>query len=230
MPPWTSGEALWCLWGCFMLLGSVIRVVLGLQSDRAAYDLALHGVRCAERSASGVCYACWLMDYRFVGQVVGSIGSVVAIAVLICIVVRYFLIWGRRFRSSIISRCLFVCLFLRVGEASHPGPARVPSTWSLGIFNPSGLRSKIDALAFLPGDIWLGSETHLTQDGFRAVKRGLRSLQSPYRYAVSGAFCPIRTSGGAGMHQGVISISKFPARNLPHAIPDDLCKTAGSKW
>ncbi len=53
-----------------------------------------------------------------------------------------------------------VALFvvLRVGEASHPGPNDM--TWACGIFNPSGLTTKIDYLAHIPGDVWLGSETH----------------------------------------------------------------------
>lgn len=174
---------------------------------------------------SFVCFACWGLDLWFVGvllSAVGLLGLVVhtSRSSWPCHVV------SRGVRPSWFCKFVLLAFLVRVGEASHPGPSSSGSSWSMGIFNPSGLRSKIDALAHLPGNVWMGSETHLTSDGFRKLKRGLRSLGSSYRYAIPGAFCTERTAAGAGVHQGVISVSTFPARSLPHAIPSDMYQTA----
>lgn len=115
---------------------------------------------------------------------------------------------------------LFVGL-LRVGEASHPGPSpQGSSCWTLGIANPSGLNGKLDQVNHLPGDAWILTETHLSQKGLSSFAKGLRMLHSPWKYMVPGAPCPPRSRNDTGMHSGVMFLSKFPARALPHAFDD----------
>ena len=105
----------------------------------------------------------------------------------------------------------------RVGEASHPGPASV----ELGLFNPSGLTSKLDVTAHLPGDVWIASETMLTAHGVHKLRHGLKALKSPYQWLVPGAPCASRTTSQVGVHAGVLLLSKFPARSIPHSFDAD---------
>ena len=126
---------------------------------------------------------------------------------------------GQSFRFG---RALQACLFavvVRYGEARHPGPGGM---FRLGIFNPSGLTSKTGVLSELPGDVWFGSETHLTSDGVRRLRTGLKALQSEYAYVVPGAPCGSTRSRAFGERAGVVAVSKFPARPLPHAFPPDV--------
>ena len=230
MAQWCFGRFIHLLCGvlCF-LWGLKVGSELATQSSYGVVEWSL--VRGADvrllRGYLVSCSACWVLDFWFVVVLFSSF--------MVCLRWRSFrkqvshvcpLIWGRGPFTQSFCRAILVSMLIRVGEASHPGPSNVQSEWTMGIFNPSGLRNKIDALAFLPGDIWMGSETHLTRDGFRSLQRGLRALGSPYRYAVPGAFCPSRTVGGAGTHQGVLSIARVPTRSLPHAIPEDLYSTA----
>ena len=107
----------------------------------------------------------------------------------------------------------FVSSF-RIGEATNPGPPE--DVWSLGVFNPSGLNSKVDLVSNMDGDIWLGSETHLSQVGFGKFRAGLRSLGSSFQSVIQGAPCALRSTSGVGTFSGVIALSKFPAKALPH--------------
>lgn len=121
-------------------------------------------------------------------------------------------------------RWLFLVIFvglLRVGEASHPGPSHDgSSSWTLGIANPSGLNGKLDQVNHLPGDAWILAETHLSQKGVSSFAKGLRMLHSPWKYMVPGAPCPPRSRNDTGLHSGVMFLSKFPARALPHTFDD----------
>ena len=113
--------------------------------------------------------------------------------------------------------CILVLIFLssfRIGEASHPGPKTV----KVGVFNPSGLTSKLDVTASLPGDVWVASETMLTSHGVDKLRKGLRSLKSAYKWVVPGFPCASRTTSQVGIHSGVLLLSKHPARALPHAF------------
>ena len=132
--------------------------------------------------------------------------------------------WGRGFKTSILK--LAVCsVVFRYGEAAHPGPDSEPS-FRLGIFNPSGLTSKVDILSALPGDIWLGSETHLSADGIRRLRCGLHALRSHYTYVIPGAPCGVKRSRAFGEHAGVIALSRYPARSLAHAFPPGIFESA----
>ena len=119
---------------------------------------------------------------------------------------------------------LVLCGLLRVGEAAHPGPQA--GVWTLGIANPSGLNGKLDQVAHLPGDAWLLTETHLSQQGASSFLKGLRMLQSPWKYAIVGAPCQARHKTDTGVHAGVMLVSKFPSRALPHGFSQEVYDTA----
>ena len=114
-----------------------------------------------------------------------------------------------------------VVVFLRFGEASHPGPMS-NALWSLGIGNPSGLNGKVDQEAALEGDVWVFSETHLSRHGFSRFKQGMKALATPWQYAVAGAPCPTRGGSETGTHAGVLMLSRFPARAIPQSFDPDL--------
>ena len=121
---------------------------------------------------------------------------------------------------------LFVfAALLRVGEAQHPGPSD-SDVWTCEIFNPSGLSTKVDYVCSLPGDILLGSETHLTRSGVARLRQGLRLQGSRFKSVVAGAPCPQRVHADAGTYAGVVALSAYPARPLPHTIDPELFDTA----
>ena len=110
----------------------------------------------------------------------------------------------------------------------NPGPGELEdSTWQFGIFNASGLNSKTDQIAHLHGHSWVGSETHLTSRGIRNLKNGLAALQSGFKYVVPGEPCnPRGVSSDVGTFAGVVLLSKFPSRKLPHDFGSDLMSTS----
>ena len=120
---------------------------------------------------------------------------------------------------------LFLLCGCRVGEALHPGPVD-SSLWTCGIFNPSGLTTKTDFVSQIDGDIWLGSETHLTRSGLARPRHGLRAQKSRFTSVVAGAPCAQRVQADAGSYAGVIALSAYPARSLPHAIDPELFASA----
>ena len=135
--------------------------------------------------------------------------------------------------TSRISVIALLCFFpwlgcVRVGEAMNPGPGELEdSTWQFGIFNASGLNSKTDQIAHLHGHSWVGSETHLTSRGIRNLKNGLAALQSGFKYVVPGEPCnPRGISSDVGTFAGVVLLSKFPSRKIPHDFGNDLMSTS----
>ena len=132
-----------------------------------------------------------------------------------------------RGRSSLgrVIQAVVILSTVRYGEALNPGP-QSDQQWSLGICNPSGLTSKTSALSIIPGDIWLCTESHLTPTGFRSLCKGMKALSSEYTYLVPGVHCPPRKSRLPGAFAGVLSISKFPARALPHSFPHGVMESS----
>ena len=119
---------------------------------------------------------------------------------------------------------LLFCLGCRCGEAHNPGPAESQS-WKVGIFNPSGLNSKLQQAAAMEGEVWLASETHLTQQGIRWFKKGLKSVKSTYTNVVAGAPCVSRSQSQIGSYSGVLAMASVPLRALPHSITDEVFNT-----
>ena len=131
--------------------------------------------------------------------------------------------------------CVVTCI--RVGEATNPGPVFMPkcdenlqildsNSWSCGVFNPSGANARVDILANLPGQVWFGSETHLTNHGVSKVRKGLKALASKYKYFVPGFPCEHRSDSGVGNFSGVCAMSTFPCRPLPNSFEPELYRTA----
>ena len=120
---------------------------------------------------------------------------------------------------------VLLCFAVRVGEASHPGPSSHDS-WTLGLCNPSGLNGKVDQCAHLGGDVWLVSETHLSRHGLSKFKHGLQALKAPWQALVPGAPCPTKGVSTTGTHTGVMLLSRFPARAVPHNFDLDLFASA----
>jgi len=122
---------------------------------------------------------------------------------------------------------LMIFVGFRVGEASHPGPTEGQmDVWTLGIANPSGLNGKLDQVCHLDGHTWLLSETQLSQKGVSTFTKGLRMLQSKWKYAVPGSPCTPRLSTDTGTHSGVMCLSVFPARALTHDFAPEVYETA----
>lgn len=115
----------------------------------------------------------------------------------------------------------------RVGEGANPGPSPAGNeTWCFGMFNPSGLTSKMDQVAHLPGQVWVATETHLTKLGVDKFKQGICSLGSPYRYIIPGSPCQTRSSADVGIFSGVLMMSQLPARPLAHDFPPNLFESS----
>lgn len=118
-------------------------------------------------------------------------------------------------------------LGVRIGEASHPGPHTCEDMWSLGTFNPSGLTTKADVVADLPGDFWGITESHLSSLGFEKFKVGLHSRKSHYEYVIQGAPCNLRArSESVGTFSGVLAISPWPTRALDHGLSSEQYATS----
>ena len=177
------------------------------------------GVRRTIVGIVGVCFACWS------GRLFVSLLSIPSRCVASKQSSQF---WGRNqgvwaFTSSWgpnarLIQFVRLCLLMhmcRIGEAHNPGPSVEQQHWTLGICNPSGLNSKVDQCAFLDGDVWLISESHLTAHGLHRFKKGMQHLKSDFRYFVPGAPCTPRGVSDVGKFTGVLAMSKLPLRALP---------------
>ena len=133
----------------------------------------------------------------------------------------------RRARHSFCHRWLFFSLmFFRIGEASNPGPAVhfEDCHFTLGLFNPSGLRNKAHYFCsqLSDGDIWLISETHFFGHDVSKFQVGLRASKSEHRFLVTDnpSIQPCLTSQQSW--KGVAVLSKHPTRGLPSGLPEGV--------
>ena len=150
---------------------------------------------------------------------------------------------GCWFRLSLLHLLALLGRFaVRVGEASHPGPATETSqssmldvtraradgkqcSFSVVVVNPTGFNAKHEVVAQLPAGIYAASETHLTSEGVTRTKQGLR-LSSSFDY-VAGYPTPVRKrSSVAGSYTGVGFLSTFPCRALSHNWSPELFQTS----
>ena len=124
---------------------------------------------------------------------------------------------------------VFLCFF-RCGEAKNPGPIQNhQEQWKFGIFNPSGLNSKLDQVGEMEGEVWVASETHLTAQGLRWFKNGLKASKSRFQYVVGGFPCKPQTHTDIGNYSGVAAIASVPLRALPHQFTPELFKLSRSQ-
>ena len=130
---------------------------------------------------------------------------------------------------------ILLCLsFLHRGEALNPGPfedevKRGDRSWSMGTFNPSGLGGKHQVLSSYlnNGDLWAVTETHLTSQGLRSFRQGLKWSDSEFSHCIGGHPVPLRShSCATGSWNGVAVISKSPTRAVPVAWSDHVFETS----
>ena len=125
--------------------------------------------------------------------------------------------------------------FLHRGEAINPGPVNCKSKnskdrcWSMGTFNPSGLGGKHQVVSSYlnHGDLWAVSETHLTSQGMRSFRQGLKWSDSEFAYCIGGQPVSLRShSCNTGSWNGVAVLSKFPTRAVPVPWGDQVYQTS----
>eukprot|EP00438_Fugacium_kawagutii_P001634 Skav211752 [mRNA] locus=scaffold1548:659930:672993:- [translate_table: standard] len=135
--------------------------------------------------------------------------------------------WLFKFARALPLRLCMLLMFVRVGEASHPGPSS--RTCVLGTFNPSGLNGKAHLVAnnLQYGDLWLISETHLTTRALHMFRTGLRVADSEYKYCIGGYPVPGKAASSfAGSYRGVATLSKWPTRALPVSWSRDAFRSS----
>ena len=115
---------------------------------------------------------------------------------------------------------------LRIGEASNPGPLVHfdGCHFTLGTFNPSGLRNKANYFCshLSDGDVWAVSETHFYGRDITKFRAGLRASNSSHCYFVpdSSSLKPCLASSSSW--KGVGILSKHPTRALPSGLPVEV--------
>jgi len=115
-------------------------------------------------------------------------------------------------------------MLCRIGEAAIPGP-NTKSNFAIGVFNPSGLPGKAPYLVsqLAQGDIWAVSETHLSSQTMNQFCASMRFAKSPYRYVIGGHPVPAQTDRTHhASWRGVAMVSKFPTREVPSHLPEDV--------
>jgi len=126
-------------------------------------------------------------------------------------------------------RCFYMVLLLiagfPIGEASNPGPAgQFENQFTLGTFNPSGLRSKSQFfqshLSF--GDVWTVSETHFYGKDVSRFRQGLRLAGSSHRYCITDQPSLKKSLMSSSSWKGVAVLAKHPTRALPTTLPQDV--------
>jgi len=130
-------------------------------------------------------------------------------------------------KSTPVAILLLVFSVLRVGEASHPGPAADDHNFFWGIANPTGLRSKatyvVEHMAY--GVIWAFSETHLSSREVLSFNSGLRFAESAFQSFLGGYPVP-PSNDNTGSWEGVGVLSKTPVRHIPHSWPDGVMRSS----
>ena len=136
------------------------------------------------------------------------------------------MVWkNRHLVGSQLRRWWFVFVLLsliHVGEASNPGPAHFEDVFTLGCFNPTGLRNKSHFFTseLSIGDVWMISETHFYGKDVSKFRSGLKAAGAQYRYCVTDvpSMKPCMISTNAW--KGVAVVSRFPTRPIPSALPE----------
>lgn len=116
---------------------------------------------------------------------------------------------------------LLVFAVLRVGDASHPGPAADESAVVLGVANPTGLHSQatygVEHMAY--GDLWAIGEPHLSFREVFSFNSGVRFAASSYQPMLGGYPVP-HAQANTGCWMGVGVLSNPQVRHLLHSWPE----------
>ena len=119
----------------------------------------------------------------------------------------------------------WIALFgmIRFGEATNPGPSVhfEAEQFTLGVFNPSGLRNKAhyfqSHLAY--GDLWMVTETHFYGKDVSRFRAGLCAAKSAHKYCLTDCKSVGKSFTSQTSWKGVGILSKHPTRALPSAMP-----------
>ena len=174
------------------------------------------------------CFACSLLDFLVCCSGHSPCGCWFFCSVIFVLMMYQhpFIAWisnGYGCMKRVPARMFLLCMLLRVGEASHPGPKR----WTLGVCNPAGLNHKAHLFQNDTVDTWLISESHLSSQGHKEFVKGLRFHQTPYRWSVTGAHVqPRSTVSSHGQWSGVMVLSSCPTRRVAHSWPQPLQDTS----
>ena len=130
--------------------------------------------------------------------------------------------------------CLPFADGFRFGEASHPGPVSPTASASsepcyrlaIGTANVAGLSNKVGMVMDLPPGIWSLTETHLTEPGFRFIRKAFAAHGKDSQRSIRlqfGAPAPSRTvDSQSGTWTGVCTVSDFPAQALTSELEPDI--------
>ena len=112
----------------------------------------------------------------------------------------------------------------RIGEASNPGPHFEADVFTLGTFNPSGLRNKAHYFQthMSDGDIWTVSETHFYGKDVSRFRAGLCASKSAHRYCIADRSSLKKCLISQSTWKGVAVLAKHPTRALPAGLPQHL--------
>ena len=128
--------------------------------------------------------------------------------------------------SSFWIRVVLLFGFLRIGEASNPGPPVQfeGCHFTLGTFNPSGLRNKSNYFCshLSAGDVWAVSETHFYGRDVTKFRAGLRASKSSHRYFVPDQPSMQPCLASQSSWKGVGILSQHPTRALPSDLPMEV--------
>eukprot|EP00435_Cladocopium_sp_Y103_P014640 s2285_g3.t1 len=111
------------------------------------------------------------------------------------------------------------------GQALNPGPPDSScGEFSLGTFNPSGLRNKAQFIhSEVPaGDLWAISETHFFGRDLQRFRAGLRFVKSDYRYCLVDQPSLKPTVLQKHSWKGVAVVSLHPSRHVPSGLPFEI--------
>eukprot|EP00435_Cladocopium_sp_Y103_P042710 s112_g11.t2 len=123
-------------------------------------------------------------------------------------------------------RTLALLIFglFRIGEAANPGPSAhfADVHFTLGAFNPSGLRNKEHHINthLAHGDLWAISETHFFGRDVQKFRAALKRTRSVFQYCVSDSTSLKPSLLSQSSWKGVMTLSKHPTRVLPVPLPD----------
>ena len=120
---------------------------------------------------------------------------------------------------------LTFCGLLRIGEASNPGPpAHFDAEFTIGTFNPSGLRDKAQYFSshMSYADLWTVSETHFFGKDVSRFRAGLRASKSPHKYCITDQSSMRKGLTSQSVWKGVGVLSQHPVRTLPSDLPLEI--------
>ena len=114
----------------------------------------------------------------------------------------------------------------RIGEASSPGPQAQfeDGSFTIGTFNPSGLRNKAHYFCshLSDGDLWTISETHFFGRDVSRFRAGLNAVKSMHRFCVTDQPSLKSCLLNRNAWKGVCCLSKHPTRVLPSSLPQQV--------